>query len=119
MRRANGSGAQDHLAAGSNLENATVFEQSQTGGALLRRGPGTATLIVVDLTVHQEPQGLCLCVDGEIGSVGDGMQKGIGHRPATATPLVDVKVRTAGVDAPVELIDRGDAQLGRCAQQRT
>src|ERR1700704_1167109 len=40
------------------------------------------------------------------------MQEGIGHRPATATPLVDVKVRTAGVVASVELVDRDDAHLG-------
>src|SRR6202035_4090352 len=30
----------------------------------------------------------------------------------TATPLVDMKVRTADVVAPVELIDWGDAHLG-------
>ena len=100
MRRANSSGAQDHLPAGSDVDDLAIFEQPQAGDALLRRGPGTATLILVDLVVHQEPQGLGLRVDGEIRSVGDGMQEGIGHRPATATPLVDMKVRTAGVVRP-------------------
>ena len=112
MRRANGSGAQDHLPAGSDVDDLAVLEQPQAGNALLRRGPRPATLILADLVVHQEPQGLCLGVDGEIGSVGNGMQESISHRPATATPLVDMKVRTAGVVAPVELIDWGDAQLG-------
>src|SRR6202012_2255961 len=77
-----------------------------------RRGPRPATLLLADLVVHQKPQGLCLCVHGEIGSLGDGMQESISHRPATATPLVDMKVRTAGVVAPVELIDRNNAELG-------
>src|ERR1700722_15407710 len=112
MRRANSSGAQDHLPAGSDVDDLATFEQPQAGDALLRRGPGTATLILVDLVVHQKPQGMRLCVDGEIGSVGDGMQESISHRPATAPPLVDMKVRTAGVDPPVELIDRSNAHLG-------
>lgn len=40
------------------------------------------------------------------------MQERISHRPATATSLVDMKVRTAGVVAPVELIDRSNTHLG-------
>src|SRR5246127_1470971 len=100
MRRANSSGAQDHLPAGPDIDDLVTFEQPQAGDVLLRRGPGTATLILEDLVVHQKPQGLRLYVDREIGSVGDGMQESISHRPATATPLVDVKVRTAGVVAP-------------------
>jgi len=112
MRRADGSGAQDHLPAGSDVDDLAAFEQPQAGDAELRRGPGTATLILVDLVVHQKLHGLGLRVDGEIGSVCDGMQESIGHRPPTATPLVDMKVRTAGVVAPVELVDRGNAHLG-------
>src|SRR6202012_3490274 len=112
MRRANSSGAQDHLPAGSDVDDLATFEQSQAGNAVPRRGPRPATLLLADLVVHQKPQGLCLCVDGEIGSLGDGMQESISHRPATATPLVDMKVRTAGVVAPVELIDRNNAELG-------
>src|SRR5580692_3015833 len=100
MRRANSSGAEDHLPACSDVDDLAIFEQPQAGDALLRRGPRTTTLILVDLVVHQEPQGLCLCIDGEIGSAGDGMQESISHRPATATPLVDMKVRTADVVAP-------------------
>ncbi len=76
------------------------------------RGPGAVALILVDLVVHQQPQRLGLGVDREIGSVGDGMQERVGHRPATAAPLVDVKVRAAGVVTPVELLDGGDAGLG-------
>ena len=112
MRRPDRSGAQDHLPAGSDIDELAVFEQPHTGGAVLRRGPGAATLIFADQVVHQQPHGLGVGVDGEIRSVGDGMQEGIGHRPATATPLVDVEVRTAGVVTAVELVDRGDAHLG-------
>src|SRR3954453_5204644 len=112
MRRPNRTGTQDHLAAGLDVDDLAILEQPHTGGAALRCDPGTAPLILVDLVVHQQPQGLGVGVDGEILSVGDGMQESIGHRPATATPLVDMKVRTAGVVSSVELVDRGDAHLG-------
>jgi hypothetical protein len=39
------------------------------------------------------------------------MQECIGHRPATATPLIDVEVRTAGVVSAVEFVDGCDAHL--------
>ena len=68
--------------------------------------------MLADVVVHQQPQRLGLGVDGEIGSVCHRVQERIGHRPATASPLVDVEVRAAGVVAPVELVDRCDAHLG-------
>src|ERR1700761_2693406 len=112
MRRSDRSGAEDHLPACPDFDDLATSDEPQAGDPLLRRGPGTATLILLDLVVHHEPQGLRLGVDGEVGSVGDGMQESIGHRPATATPLVDMKVRTAGVVAPVELIIWRNAHLG-------
>lgn len=75
LRRPNRSGAQDHLPEGLDVDDVAVFEQPHAGGAVLSRGPGTTTLIFVDLVVHQQLQGLGVGVDGEIWSVGDGMQK--------------------------------------------
>ncbi len=80
-------------------------------GTVLRRGPGAATLIVLDLIVHQELERLGVGVHGEIGAVGDGVQESVGHRPAPTASLVDVEVRAAGVVAAVELLDRLDAEL--------
>src|ERR1700759_1425006 len=108
MRRANGSGAEDDLPPGSDVDAVAASENSHTGDAVPRRSPRTATLSLVDLVVHQKPQGLRLGVDGEIRPVGHGMQESVRHRPTTATPLVDVKVRTAGVVAAIEFVDRGN-----------
>src|SRR5262245_56461456 len=102
MRRADGSGAQDHLAAGSDVDDSAVLEQLHASGAVLSRGPGAATLILVDVIIDQQLHCLSVGVDGEVGSMGDGMQERVGHRPATAAPLVDVEVRAAGVVSSVE-----------------
>src|SRR5689334_18611437 len=79
---------------------------------MLSLGPGAVSLTFADLVVHQQVQGLGVGVDGEIRSMRDGMQEGVGHRPATAAPLVDVKVRTAVVASAIEFLDRLDAHFG-------
>src|SRR6202000_1284324 len=58
MRRANSSGAQDPLMAGTDVDDLAAFEQPQADDAALGRRPGTATLIFVDLVVHQQLQSL-------------------------------------------------------------
>jgi hypothetical protein len=112
MRRADRSGAQDHFAASTDVDDPVVFQQLHAGGAVRSRGPDTASLILVDLVIHQHTKCLGLGVYREVGAVGDWMQERIGHRPAPPAPLVDVKVCAAGVVASVELLDRLDAQLG-------
>ena len=59
MRRSDGSGTEDHLAAGRDVDRAAVFDQSQAGDAVLGGGPGTATLMVPDPVIEQESDGLC------------------------------------------------------------
>jgi len=58
VRRADGSGAQDDLSAGADVDVTAVFEQSDAGDAAPGRGPGAATLIRTDRSVHQELHGL-------------------------------------------------------------
>ena len=87
MRRANSSGAQDHLVAGSDVDDLAASEKPQADDAALGRRPGPATLTqrAVDLVVHQEPQGLrVLRVRRQRpGSAGGRWDAGR-HRPSTS-----------------------------------
>ena len=112
MRCADGPAAEDHLAAGADVDERAVFQQPQAGGAVARGGPRAVTLRRADVVVHQDRDGLGAGVDGEVGPARDRVQERIRHRPAPAASLVDVEVRAAGVVAAVELLDRGDAGLG-------
>ena len=112
MRRADRTGAQDHLPTGLYVDDVAVLEQADPGGAVGSGGPGTVALIVANVIGQQQLQGLGVGVNGQVGPVGDGVQERVGHRPAPAATLVDMEVRTARVVSAVELVDRGDADLG-------
>ena len=54
---------------------------------------------------------LGVCPDGEIGPMGNRMQKGIGHRPTPPAALGHVEIGAAEVVATVEFSNGGDALL--------
>jgi hypothetical protein len=98
LRRTDGAGAEDHLAAGGDLVRDAAAAEADAGGLE---------------PVEQHALGQRFGLDAEVGPAEDGPEEGGGGGDADAPALVDVEIAGAFVVSGVEVGDARHAHLGR------
>ena len=99
LRAADGAGRQDHLA--------------RRAAACAAARAGASTRPVTRLPSSTSRSTMRVRLDRQVAPVQHGAQEALGRVPADAGLLVDVEVAAALVVAAVEVVDLGDAGLGR------